>query len=198
MSKSQLRTRFSYWLASTIRIETSTPTLSSTGFQKLTTRSKAGALISTSTVIFSPVLRIGQLVILDLLAGFAEQSQSLAQIVAHRIGIAAHRIGEGRGEDLGRHLVLHGVEDFEFESLRQTRRSKFGAFENSSRCACTGRRISACSFPRKSKAKLKARRTRASLNLSRRILKAKACITPKLRISNSSSTTRLCVTAGKS
>ena len=50
----------------------------------------------------------------------------------------------------------------------------------------------------KSKAKLKARRTRGSWNFGRRMLKAKACMTPELRMSNSSRTTFLSRTAGKS
>jgi hypothetical protein len=52
---------------------------------------------------------VDQLLILDFVAGFLEQPDRLAQIVADGFGIAADRIGVGRGEQLGRNFIADGL-----------------------------------------------------------------------------------------
>ena len=65
----------------------------------------------------------------DFPACILQQPHAFAQVGADRLGIAAGRIGVGRGEDLGRHLVLHGFEDRELLAFRQSARRELGALE---------------------------------------------------------------------
>ena len=74
-------------------------------------------------------LGVDELLVADLVAGLLEQAQRLAQIGAHRLRAAADRIGVGGGEHLGRHLVAHGLEDFELLALRQAGGGELGALE---------------------------------------------------------------------
>ena len=63
------------------------------------------------------LLGIDELLILHLEAGFAQQAGRLAQIVANGILIAVHRGDVGFGEDFGRHLVAHRLQNLELQSL---------------------------------------------------------------------------------
>ncbi len=51
---------------------------------------------------------------IERVAGFAEERQGLAQVLAQLAGVAIDRIGEGRGEDAGRHEVLDLIEHGQF------------------------------------------------------------------------------------
>ncbi len=74
-------------------------------------------------------LDVQQTPIANFVAGLLQQTDGLAQIVANGLRIAADRIGIWLGEDFRRHLVAHGLEDFELLALRQSEGRELGAVE---------------------------------------------------------------------
>ena len=93
-------------------------------------------------------LGVDQLGVAHLVAGVVQQAQPFAQVVAHRLLAAAGRVGVGLREQLGRHLVLHRLQDVQLLALRAARTRQARCPRNSWRCACTGRRRSPCSSRR--------------------------------------------------
>src|SRR5262249_3417757 len=61
-------------------------------------------------------LGLHQLLVAHLVTSLSEEPQSLAQIVAHHLGISADRIRMGLGENLSRNLVAHGFKQFELSA----------------------------------------------------------------------------------
>ena len=59
-------------------------------------------------------LAVDELAVAHLVTRFLEQPQSLAQVVTHRLWIAADRIGIGCREKLGGDLVAYRFQDFQF------------------------------------------------------------------------------------
>ena len=74
-------------------------------------------------------LAVDELVVADLVARLFQQPHRLAQILPHRLWIAADRIGIGGGKNLGRHLVAHLLQNLELAAFRQAAGGKFSAFE---------------------------------------------------------------------
>ena len=74
-------------------------------------------------------LGVDELLVAHFVARFLEQPHRLAQIVAHRIGRAADRIGIDLRENLRRNLVAHGFEELELLAGRQAGGGELGAFE---------------------------------------------------------------------
>ncbi|MCY1297518.1 hypothetical protein D9M70_469610 [compost metagenome] len=65
-------------------------------------------------------LHVDEAVALQLVAGLLEQRERLAQVVAHLLRVAIDGVGVGRGEDLGRNLVLQLLQDGLFPAFRQS------------------------------------------------------------------------------
>ena len=129
MSKSQLRSRFSYCASSTVRTVTPMPRRSSEGLIEQEDALEARILGEEFDRQRLAGLGVDELLVAHLVAGFLEQPHRLAQIGAHRLGIAVDRIGVGRREYLGRHLVAHRLQDFELAAGRQPGGGKLGALE---------------------------------------------------------------------
>src|SRR5258706_14621506 len=74
-------------------------------------------------------LGVDELLITYFVASFAQQTSCFAQVGPHSFWIAVDWVFVFGSKDFGRHLVAYGLEDFEFETGRQSRRGKFGTFE---------------------------------------------------------------------
>ena len=75
-------------------------------------------------------LDVDQLLVAHLVARLAQQPQSpRADWRAPLSGVPSDRIGVGRGEHFRRHLVAHGLQDFELLALRQPGGGELGAVE---------------------------------------------------------------------
>ena len=72
---------------------------------------------------------VDQFAVAHLVSSLLEQTQALAQVLAHGFRTAADGIGIDRREDFRRHFGSDRLEDFQFFALRQAARSQLGAIE---------------------------------------------------------------------